>query len=58
MIPRSEVALFRNALPFGMSLLTVPLAVIGTLQGGWTGFLLPAFGWLLFDIRDLCVIRG
>lgn len=53
MIPRSEVALFRNALPFWMSLLTVPLAIIGTLYGGWTVFLLPAFGWLLFDILDL-----
>lgn len=52
MTDRPEVALFRNALPFWMSLLTVPLAIAGTLHGGWTVFLLPAFGWLLFDILD------
>lgn len=52
MIARQDVALFRNALPFWMSALTVPLAIIGTLHGGWTVFLLPAFGWLLFDILD------
>lgn len=42
----------RGALPFWASLLMVPLAVTGTLYGGWTVFLLPLYGWLLFDILD------
>lgn len=52
MIAAQDVRLFRNALPFWVSMVTLPLGIIGTLQGGWTVFLLPAFGWLLFDLLD------
>ncbi len=49
----SEVAGFRNAAPFWLSLLTIPCAIIGAMQGGWTVFLLPLVTWGLFDILDL-----
>jgi alkane 1-monooxygenase len=48
-------SLIRNALPFWMSLLVVPLAVIGGTQGGWTVFLLPLFTYVLFDVLDLVI---
>ncbi|RKF13891.1 alkane 1-monooxygenase [Roseovarius spongiae] len=52
MIPAATVARFHNALPFWMSLLLIPLAVIGALQGGWTVILLPLFTWYFFSILD------
>lgn len=52
MVPAAQVIRLRNALPFWLSLLTVPLAVIGAVHGGWTVLLLPAFAWLLFDMLD------
>ena len=52
MIPAAQVADFRSALPFWMSLLLVPLAVIGALQGGWTVILLPIATWYLFTLLD------
>ena len=41
-----------SALPFALSLLTVPLAWIGATQGGWTVALLPLYGWALFTFLD------
>jgi alkane 1-monooxygenase len=41
------------ALPYWVSLLTLPLAALAALWGGWWVLLLPAFAWLLFDILDL-----
>jgi len=55
MIARQQVALLRNALPFWLSLITVPCAIVGAMNGGWTVFLLPLFTWILFDILDLFV---
>ncbi len=52
MIPSSQVAKFQNALPFWMSLLLVPIALIGALYGGWTVVLLPIVTWYLFSILD------
>jgi alkane 1-monooxygenase len=52
MIASPDVARFRNALPFWLSLITVPAAVIGASQGGWTVFLLPLVTWVLFDVLD------
>lgn len=52
-IPAHDLRRLRNALPFWLPLLTVPLAWIGATRGGWTVFLLPAFTWLLFDVLDL-----
>jgi alkane 1-monooxygenase len=50
-----DPAALRNVLPFWMSLIVVPLALIGGTQGGWTVFLLPLFTYALFDILDLVV---
>lgn len=55
MIARQQVALLRNALPFWLSLITVPCAILGAIYGGWAVFLLPLFTWVLFDILDLFV---
>ncbi|PYE84638.1 alkane 1-monooxygenase [Pseudoroseicyclus aestuarii] len=40
------------ALPFWLSLLTLPLAILGAAWGGLWVLLLPAFTWLLFDLLD------
>lgn len=48
-----EIARLARALPFALSLLTVPLAMIGAAYGGWTVLLLPLFAWGLFDVLDL-----
>jgi alkane 1-monooxygenase len=42
----------RAALPFWMSLLLMPLALIGATQGGWTVLLLPLFTWYFFTLLD------
>ena len=42
----------RDALPFWMSLLLVPLALLGAIQGGWTVVLLPLATWYAFTILD------
>lgn len=50
-----DIARLTHALPFALSLLTVPLAMIGAAYGGWTVLLLPLFAWGLFDILDLAI---
>jgi alkane 1-monooxygenase len=52
MIPAPEVAKIQNAIPFWMSLLLIPIALIGATQGGWTIALLPLTTWILFSIID------
>ncbi len=52
MIPASEVAKIRNALPFWLSLMLIPLALIGAVHGGWTIALLPVTTWILFTVFD------
>ena len=47
------VASLRNALPFWLSLVTIPLAIIGLRVGGWTVLLLPLFAWGLFTVLDV-----
>lgn len=41
-----------SALPFWLSLGTVPLALVGMGVGGWTVLLLPLYSWGLFVILD------
>jgi alkane 1-monooxygenase len=53
MTARPPISAFARALPFWMSLGTVPLAVLGGVYGGWTVALLPLFTWVLFDALDL-----
>ncbi len=52
MIPASQVALFRNAVPFWMTLLLIPIALIGAIYGIWAVLLLPVTTWYLFSILD------
>lgn len=52
MIPAAQVSKVQRALPFAMSLLLVPIALIGALYGGWTVILLPLVTWYFFSILD------
>jgi len=54
-LPPQTVARFENALPFAMSFLLVPLAIITATYGGWTVILLPVVTWYLFSLLDIAV---
>jgi len=47
-----QLARLRNAIPFWMSLLLVPVALLGAVQGGWTVILLPVVTWYFFSLLD------
>ncbi|MGL6209303.1 MAG: alkane 1-monooxygenase [Paracoccaceae bacterium] len=51
-IPIAPTGRLIDALPFWLSLLTIPLALIGAGVGGWTVLLLPLYSWGLFTILD------
>jgi alkane 1-monooxygenase len=51
--PTPPLSSLRAALPFWLSLLCVPAAILGATQGGWMVFLLPLCTWVLFDVLDL-----
>ncbi len=50
------VSRFVSAAPFWLSLILVPLAIVGASAGGWTVWLLPVYGWIVTSILD--VIAG
>ncbi len=50
------VSSFVSAAPFWLSLILVPLAIVGASAGGWTVWLLPVYGWIVTSILD--VIAG
>ena len=52
MIPARQAINLRNAIPFWMSLLLVPVAILGATVGGWTVILLPIVTWYFFSILD------
>ena len=52
MIPARQAINLRNAIPFWMSLLLVPVAILGATVGGWTVVLLPIVTWYFFSILD------
>jgi len=52
MIPANQVARFRSAVPFWMTLLLVPVAVLGAVAGGWAVILLPLVTWYFFSSLD------
>ncbi len=52
MIPADQVAKVERALPFWMSILLVPVAVLGAVYGGWTVLLLPLITWYFFSALD------
>ncbi|WP_281856377.1 alkane 1-monooxygenase [Litoreibacter halocynthiae] len=51
----TEVSKFSAAVPFWLSLLMIPLALIGASQGGWWLVLLPIYGWGMFSILDAII---
>jgi len=48
----SQIAKFSSALPFWISLGSVPLAIIGAKFGGWWTVLLPLYGWTAATVLD------
>ena len=52
MTSTKPVSRLASALPFWLSLVMIPLAVVGAVYGGWTLFLLPVYGWVLISILD------
>ncbi|PIE07869.1 MAG: alkane 1-monooxygenase [Rhodobacterales bacterium] len=55
MIPAAEVAKFRNALPYWVSLLLLPLVALSLTYGGWAMLLPPAGAWWLYTLLDAVV---
>lgn len=51
-IPDTEIALPRNALPFWLSLAMVPLVLLAATFGGWALLLPPLGAWSLFSVLD------
>lgn len=51
-IPPRDVIRLRSALPFWLSLGTLPLAWAGAMIGGWTVGLLPLYSWGMFSLLD------
>ena len=51
-IAPAEIARLQNALPFWLSLGTVPMAMLGMAWGGWAVFLMPLYTWGLFALLD------
>lgn len=52
MIAHQDVARFRRAAPFWMTLFLPVIAWFGAIVGGWTVLLLPVSTWYLFSILD------
>ncbi len=52
MIASDTTARLSSAAPFALSLLTVPLAWIGAVYGGWTVLLLPLYTWWVITGLD------
>lgn len=51
-IPADHLTRITRALPFWLSLLLVPVAWLGAVQGGWTVILLPIITWYFFSFLD------
>ena len=51
-LPAAEVARLQNALPFWLSLVMIPLLLLGASLGGWTLALLPLYGWVMVSVLD------
>ena len=52
MISSTETARFIRALPYSMSLVTIPLAWFGAVYGGWWLLGVPVFGLLALPVLD------
>jgi alkane 1-monooxygenase len=51
-IPADRLTRISRALPFWMSLMLIPVAWLGAVQGGWTVVLLPIITWYFFTFLD------
>ena len=51
-IAPDQVARLQNALPFWLSLGTVPMALLGMAWGGWAVFLMPLYTWGFYAVLD------
>ena len=51
-LPPDEVRRLKNALPFWLSLGTIPVVAIAAHFGGWALALIPAYTWGLYAILD------
>lgn len=52
LIQADQMARMGRALPFWISLLLIPIAWLGAVQGGWTVILLPVVTWYFFTLLD------
>jgi alkane 1-monooxygenase len=51
-LPPQDVARLKNALPFWLSLGTVPMVLLGMAWGGFAVFLMPLYTWGLYALLD------
>ncbi len=51
----TKIAKFTTALPFWLSLTTVPLAMAGAAWGGVWVWALPIYGWIMFSVLDALI---
>ena len=51
-LPESVAGQLRDALPFWVSVLLIPVAWLGAMQGSWTVVLLPLMTWYFFTVLD------
>ncbi len=51
----AEVAKLKNALPFWLSLGTVPMALLGMAWGGFAVLLMPMYTWGLYSLLDALI---
>lgn len=52
MIDNPTLTRWQSAMPFWVSLLLIPLALIGAFWGGWSLVFLPVVTWCLFALAD------
>lgn len=52
LIAPAQTARLSSALPFWLSLGTVPMALTGMALGGWAVFLMPLYTWGLYSLLD------
>ncbi|WP_116085783.1 alkane 1-monooxygenase [Tropicimonas sp. IMCC34011] len=52
-VSASELASLRNAAPFWLSMIAVPLAILSLTQGGLFVLTLPLFAWGMFGVLDV-----
>ena len=52
-IPPEQMASFKQAAPFWLSLGTLPIALFGMAHGGWAVLLMPLYTWGLYSFLDL-----